>query len=320
MLSWDDGLHEMIVPDDNVRHGDTFAPFILWPEDVDVQVMTRSGMIAQVAPLVTRPFGGTDSLKSCLFSHRVLSVLLDNGSTLNVCLSHYCSPRLFTLDFGPSTQIVRAYDNAQRKVGAIPSSLHQKYCRNSHGDDDLLLTGFTFDEDDANMDLGQDEGSILFGIPFNYVVCPYTFSLADYFVRGSEIQPSVEEMGIDDSTVDELQYILHQIQMSDETSGASTYVTITPPSPYQASLFSLCLPYETIDYGLVIEPVDMIDGVVPHDEFSDEMDMLGISQFLDAIQREPFSPLELFGVSVIEIAEEDQTVLAPELPFCCSYY
>ncbi|KAL6315062.1 hypothetical protein AAG906_030910 [Vitis piasezkii] len=102
-------------------HGDTFAPFILWPEDVDVQVMTRSGIIAQVAPLVTRPFGGTDSLKEGLIhmmiadratcivfstddlqskgsdhtcplyitvvcsGHRVLSVLLDNGSTLNVC-------------------------------------------------------------------------------------------------------------------------------------------------------------------------------------------------------------------------------------------
>ncbi|RVW25150.1 hypothetical protein CK203_115681 [Vitis vinifera] len=252
---------------DHVRHGDTFAPFILWPEDVDVQVMTRSGMIAQVAPLVTRPFGGTDSLKevkreddeilrqlaTCIVfstddlqskgfdhtcplyitvvcsSHRVLSVLLDNGSTLNVCpLATTVALGFSPLDFGPSTQIVRAYDNAQRKVGVIPSSLHQKVkfihdrkvitiqstrdiissfepvLQNSHGDDDLLLTGFTFDEDDAYMDLGQDEGSILFGIPFNYVVCPYTFSLADYFVRGSEIQPSVEEMGIDDSTVDEL--------------------------------------------------------------------------------------------------------------------
>ena len=42
-------------------HKDMFAPFILWPKDVDVQVMTCSGRIAQVAPLVTRPFGGTDS-------------------------------------------------------------------------------------------------------------------------------------------------------------------------------------------------------------------------------------------------------------------
>ena len=45
----------------DVGHGDMFAPFILWPEDVDVQVMTRSGRIAQAVPPVTRPFGGTDS-------------------------------------------------------------------------------------------------------------------------------------------------------------------------------------------------------------------------------------------------------------------
>ena len=95
MLRSDDGLPEMIVPDDDyeivratsdssipapfslipdraplqlipftpsyVGHRDMFAPFILWPEDVDVQVMTRSGRIAQATPPVTRPFGGTDS-------------------------------------------------------------------------------------------------------------------------------------------------------------------------------------------------------------------------------------------------------------------
>ena len=42
--------------------------------------------------------------------------------------------------------------------------------------------------------------------------------------------------------------------------------------------------------------------------------MLGINQFLDVVQRELFLPLELFGVSVIEIVEEDQTVPTPELP------
>ena len=57
----------------------------------------------------------------------------------------------------------------------------------------------------------------------------------------------------------------------------------------------------------------MTDGVVPHDEYHDEMDMLGISQFLDAVQCKPFSPLELFGASVIKIVEEDQTVPTPEL-------
>ena len=57
----------------------------------------------------------------------------------------------------------------------------------------------------------------------------------------------------------------------------------------------------------------MINGVVHHDEYSDEMNMLGISQFLNVVQRKPFLPLELFEVSIIEIAEGDQTVPIPEL-------
>ena len=47
----------------NVGHRDTFVPFILWPQDADIQVITRSGRIVQAAPPVTRPFGGTDSRK-----------------------------------------------------------------------------------------------------------------------------------------------------------------------------------------------------------------------------------------------------------------
>ena len=47
----------------SVGHEDTFAPFILWLEDVnvDVHVMTRSGRIARAIPPVTSPFGGTNS-------------------------------------------------------------------------------------------------------------------------------------------------------------------------------------------------------------------------------------------------------------------
>ena len=77
--------------------------------------------------------------------------------------------------------------------------------------------------------------------------------------------------------------MLHQMQMGDETPGVSASVTITPPSLDRASLFSLCFLDETNDYGVVIEPTDIIDGVVPHDEYRDEMDMLSISQFLDAV-------------------------------------
>ena len=71
--------------------------------------------------------------------------------------------------------------------------------------------------------------------------------------------------------------------MGDETLDVSASMMITPPSLDRASLFSLCFPYKTIDYGVVIEPADMIDGVVSHDEYRDEMDMLSISQFLDAV-------------------------------------
>ena len=154
----------------------------------------------------------------------------------------------------------------------------------------------------------------LSGIQFDYPIRPYTFSLVDYFIRGLEVQPHVEEMGVDDSIVDEFQHMLHKMKMGDETPSTSASVTIAPPSPDRANLFSLCFLYETTDFGVVIKPADMIDGVVPHDEYRDKMDMLGINQFLDAIQRESFSLLELFRVSVIEIAEEDQTVLAPKLP------
>ena len=48
---------------------------------------------------------------------RVPSVLLDNGSALNVCLLAIDIALGFVpLDFGHSTQTVRAYDNTKREV------------------------------------------------------------------------------------------------------------------------------------------------------------------------------------------------------------
>ena len=49
--------------------------------------------------------------------HRVSSVLLDNGSALNVCpLATAIALGFAPSDFGPSTQTVRAYDSTQREV------------------------------------------------------------------------------------------------------------------------------------------------------------------------------------------------------------
>ena len=50
-------------------------------------------------------------------SHRVSSVLLDNGSALNICpLATAIALGYGPSDFRPSTQTVRAYDNSRREV------------------------------------------------------------------------------------------------------------------------------------------------------------------------------------------------------------
>ena len=49
--------------------------------------------------------------------HRVLSILLDTGLTLNVCpLAIVIALDYAPSDFGSSTYIVRAYDNTKREV------------------------------------------------------------------------------------------------------------------------------------------------------------------------------------------------------------
>ena len=52
----------------------------------------------------------------CL-GHRVPFVLLDNGSALNICpLATVITLGYAPSEFGPSTQTIRAYDNARRDV------------------------------------------------------------------------------------------------------------------------------------------------------------------------------------------------------------
>ncbi|XP_034689106.1 uncharacterized protein LOC117916976 [Vitis riparia] len=113
---------------------------------------------------------------------RVPSVLLDNGSALNVChLATAIALGYAPSDFGPSTQTVRTYDSTRREVmGTLEIELligpatfvvvfqKVKFIHDGrvvvvqsvgdrfisaepvleigHADDDLFLTGFTFDE------------------------------------------------------------------------------------------------------------------------------------------------------------------------------
>ena len=54
---------------------------------------------------------------------------------------------------------------------------------------------------------------------------------------------------------------------------------------------------------MVVDPFEMIDGVIPHDEYRDEMDIMGMSQTTSIVQVEPTSSFNLFGVSAIEVVE-----------------
>uniref|UniRef100_F6I4Y5 Uncharacterized protein n=1 Tax=Vitis vinifera TaxID=29760 RepID=F6I4Y5_VITVI len=61
---------------------------------------------------------------------------------------------------------------------------------------------------------------------------------------------------------------------------------------------------EVIDERVVVDTIEMIDGVVLHDEYQDEMDMITMIQINNIVQLQPVSPFDMFGVSTIEVVEE----------------
>ena len=402
------------------------------------------------------PLGGSDhTLPLYIFvgcsRHRVPSVILNNGSALNI----YPLAIIVALGFGPSnfessSQTLRAYDSTHIEVlgtltldlqislvtfpalfqvlrifasfnlllgrpwihraRAIPSSLHQKvnfihegrvitiqsfrdtYSTSdivleiSHGDDDLFMTGFTFDEiqtieveqfcrDHVPLPFDEHGSTVVldmmrsmsflpglglrcrqhgsgdfivtvdhdtpFGLgfvsieadyrymafqckerlkarllhmPFDYPIRPYRMSLADYFVA-PETQIHLERiasgLSIDQET--ELQCLVHQLQLNDEAPGTSTSVLVTSSFPGHMSLLALYFLEDTNEYEASIEIADMIDGTIPHDEYSDEMFMVNMSQITNDVQLETTSPLDLFGVLAIEMVEDVQLVLTLRL-------
>ncbi|RVW63637.1 Retrovirus-related Pol polyprotein from transposon 412 [Vitis vinifera] len=267
------------------------------------------------------------------------------------------------------------------EAGAIPSSLHQKVkfihegriitiqsdrdiitssepvLHISHSEDDLHLTGFTFDEvqvvsledgsrDMVPMSFDQHSSTLVLsmmrgmsylpgyipteadarymsqlrrdrvrarmsGIPFDYPLRPYTFQLADYFIRGSEHTPRTEGTVHIPETVEiqDIQQALGQIHLDTGTTEAPGAMIVTPPSPDRASMFSMCFPEEVPDYDL---PMDLGYG-------TDEMDMIGIG--VSSMQRHtgpilfstcseffPTGPLSAFDISGVSVLD-DESVL-----------
>ena len=79
-------------------------------------------------------------------------------------------------------------------------------------------------------------------------------------------------------------------------------------------MLSLCFPEEITSDGVIVDPTEAIDGVVPHDEYRDEMDMMTVSQIVGIVQLQPVSAFDMFGVSTIEVFEGTQTLPVSELP------
>ncbi|RVW63887.1 hypothetical protein CK203_055698 [Vitis vinifera] len=143
--------------------------------------------------------------------YRVPSILLDNGSALNVCpLATVVALGFAPSYFGPSTQTVLRIPVSFNLLlgrpwihqpGAIPSSLHQKVKFIHDGFDEAqTLEIQDFCRDFVVMSFDQHSSTLLLDM-MRFLP---GFGLADYFVKGSEVQPRVEEIGVEDSTVDEL--------------------------------------------------------------------------------------------------------------------
>ncbi|RVW66567.1 hypothetical protein CK203_064610 [Vitis vinifera] len=209
---------------------------------------------------------------ACL-GRRVPSVLLDNGSVLNV------------LRIQSSFNLLLGHPWIH-EAGAIPFSLHQKVkfihegciimihsdrdvvtssepvLQISHSEDDLHLTGFTFDEVQV-VSLKDDSRDMV----------PMSFD----------------------------QYSKYYDTEHDEKHVLYAWFGIgLLPARVAANVFSMCFLEEAPDYDLTMDLGDGTDGVILPDTYMDEMDMIGTSRILDAAPHELHSVFDMFGVFAID--------------------
>ena len=164
--------------------------------------------------------------------------------------------------------------------------------------------GYTPSKDDARhmAMLHRDKvRARLFGVPFDYPLRSYTFQLADYFTRGSEHAPHTE--GVDHvlkmAEICGIQQARRKMCLSSKTTEPPEAMIVAPPSPDQASVFSMFFPEEVPDYDLPMDLGDGPDGVILYDTYMDAMDMIGTGHILDTAPHRPHSAFDMSGVSMI---------------------
>ena len=85
-------------------------------------------------------------------------------------------------------------------------------------------------------------GARLSGVPFDYPLRPYTFQLANYFIRVSEHAPHTRgtNHALETNGIQGIQRALGKMCFSSETTEAPSAMMVAPPSPGRASVFSMC--------------------------------------------------------------------------------
>ena len=84
----------------------------------------------------------------------------------------------------------------------------------------------------------------LSGVPFDYPLLPYTFQLADYFIKGSKHAPFIggTNHALETDGIQGIQQAQKHMCFSSETIEAPGAMIVAPSSPGQASVFSMCFP------------------------------------------------------------------------------
>ncbi|RVX01390.1 Transposon Ty3-G Gag-Pol polyprotein [Vitis vinifera] len=210
----------------------------------------------------------------------------------------------------------------------------------SHSDDDLLLTGFTFDKvqtiemedfcrDFVAMSFDQHSSTVVLDMMRGMSYLPgmglgrrqhgpsefMPFPEHDEMVR-AELTHTPFDYPVRPYTLSLTGYFVRasepQLRLSDEAPDTSTSVLVASSSPDRLSLMALCYPDEIDEHGTFAEIGDIMDRVVPRDDV-DEMLTMSLSQIEEIAHPELASPFDLFGVFAIEIAEEIQTAPTPEI-------
>ena len=88
--------------------------------------------------------------------------------------------------------------------------------------------------------------------------------------------------------------------LSSKTTEPPEAMIVAPPSPDQASVFSMCFPEEVPDYDLPMDLGVGPDGVILSDTYMDAMDMIGTGRILDTAPHRPHSTFDMFGFSMID--------------------